>query len=191
LLRLYIRNPNGPYWFLLPNIEFCEPLEKISRDEKKGLILENASRIISFELDTLQASVDRLTKVSGERVTEVLIFQMGSEIGRVSFDHWRDEIKSDSDAGRVFDRVMRLRGWGRCLNLEKQDREDGKIVYVFNTADCPVCSDRKATKPTCDLMRGIVSGWLEGYLGRKPSEVTETTCAAIHGQLCVYELTID
>jgi predicted hydrocarbon binding protein len=175
----------------LPTIESYEPLDKIARDEKKGLILENESRIVSLELDTLQASVDRLTKISGERVTEVILFQIGNEIGKVSFHHWRDEVKSDSDAGRVFDRLMRLRGWGRCLNLEKQDRDDGKTVYVFNTADCPACHDRKTTKPTCDLMRGIVSGWLEGYLGRKPSEVTETACAAIRGQLCVFELTID
>jgi predicted hydrocarbon binding protein len=172
-------------------IEFYAPLDKIARDEKKGLILENERRILSFDLDMLQASVDRLTKISGERVTEVLLVQIGNEIGKVSFDHYKDEVKSDNDAGIVFDRVMRLRGWGRCLNLERQDRDDGKTVYVFNTADCPICCDRKATKPSCNLMRGIVSGWLEGYLGRKSSEITETTCAGIRGQLCVYELTID
>jgi len=175
----------------LTTIEFYEPLDKIARDEKKGLILENESRIVSFELDTLQASVERLMRISGERVSEVLLLQMGNEIGKVSFQHWRDEVKSDSDAGRVFDRLMRLRGWGRCLNLEKQDRDEGKTVYVFNTADCPACFDRKTSKPVCDLMRGIASGWLEGYLGRKPSEVAETACAAVRGQLCVFELTID
>ena len=38
-------------------------------------------------------------------------------------------------------------------------------------------------------MRGIVTGWKEGVLDKKARHAVEKECAAVTGELCVFEVT--
>jgi predicted hydrocarbon binding protein len=95
----------------------------------------------------------------GTVVGEIVLHQMGNEIGHVTFDYSREAIKSESDLGRVLGNVLVDRGWVRRTSLEKQAL-DGKIMYVVRMKGSPFSHERTSEKPTCHLVGGIVSGYL-------------------------------
>jgi len=60
-------------------------------------ILEDGERIVSLKAKTFQAFVNRLVSVVGVRIADAALYQMGNEIGHNTFDHRKDEIKSNGD----------------------------------------------------------------------------------------------
>lgn len=170
----------------MPFTELESESPNLSRDKEHGLILEDGKRIISFKLATFQALVKRLVGLAGETVGRTLLFQMGNEIGRVGLRYSRDRILEDNNV-KVLDAVIRLRGWGRCLGLERKEDKNSN-VYVFTMSDCPLCYQLKETVPICDLMRGILTGWMEAFLDKKATRSIEMACATVEGPLCVFEV---
>lgn len=169
----------------------AEKIAPLSRDYEKGLILEGNTQIMSFRIKTFQAFVDRLLLVAGKQIGKVLLYQLGGEIGRTAMRYSKEEgsIASEDDAKAALDNIMRLGGWGRFADLTKRI-ENKKEVYVFTHANCPLCFERKASEPICDLMRGVYAGLIEQYLGRKAIESIESRCAALGHQNCVFQVTI-
>jgi predicted hydrocarbon binding protein len=160
----------------------------ISRDKEKGWIVEDGKRLVTFRIRTFQSLVDRLTSLVGSRVAETILSQMGNEIGRVTFDYSREVIKSEADLGPVFDNVLASRGWGRCTDFEKQAR-DGKTIYTVRTRGSPFSHERTSAISTCHLVGGVVSGYLEAYLGKKAQSYVERECESRGNQFCVFETT--
>jgi predicted hydrocarbon binding protein len=159
--------------------------EDLTRDKEHGLLLEDGKRVVSFRLATFQALVNRMTEMAGDKVGKTLLFQMGSEIGRVGLRYSKEKILEDNVA-KVFDKVIRHRGWGRCLGIEKQGNNAN--AFIITMSDCPLCYGQKSAESTCDLMRGIVTGWMEALLERKSIRSVETDCGAVKGPLCVFEV---
>ncbi len=170
------------------NIEKVTPL---SRDYEKGLILEGKARIMSFRVKTFQAFIDRLILVAGKQIGRVLLYQLGNEIGRTAMRYSKEEdvIGSEEDAKAAIDNVLRLRGWGTFVSLTKRI-ENKKDVYALVHAHCPLCFERTAAEPICDLMRGVFAGLIEEYLGRKAIESKEIACTALNHRNCVFEVTL-
>ena len=160
--------------------------KNLTRDAERGLILRDGKRIISFRVTTFQSMVKRLTGIAGAIVARTLLFQLGNEIGHTGLRYSRDKILANNNA-EVLDSVIRLHGWGRCLGLDTRRETDS--VYTFKMADCPLCFELKEPAPACDLMRGIVTGWMEAFLDKKVIKSVETECAAVRGALCVFEVT--
>ena len=161
-------------------------MPKLDRDEEKGLILENGKRVISFRVATFQALVNRLRGMTGSQVAGTILFGLGNEIGQTAFRYSKDKVMSDNLV-KVFDDIIRHRGWGRCLAIEKQaDRS----AYVFTMSECPLCYGQKATEAMCDLMRGIVTGWVEAFVNKKATKAVETECAAMGSKFCIFEATM-
>lgn len=131
-------------------------MEKLSRDEKRGLVLEDSKRVLTFRISTFQALIDRLIGMAGAKVGKTILYQLGNEIGQTGLRYSKDRIVADNLV-KVFDSVLRARGWGRVLSLEKKHENS---VYVFTTADCPICYERSGrVEPICDLMRSVLAGW--------------------------------
>jgi predicted hydrocarbon binding protein len=125
--------------------------------------------------------------MAGSTVTKILFYQMGEAIGQTAMHYWKHEIQSPSDLTRISDKVLKLRGWGRCLNVEISGFH-GKTIYVFSLKGTPSSHERTANEPTCHIMRGIVAGWLEAYLDRKAQSTTETACASMGNKHCVFKV---
>lgn len=159
----------------------------ISRDREKGWVLEDDRRIVTFRIKTFQSFVDRLISLVGDHVAETILYQMGDEIGRVAFDYSRKNIKSEDDLRKVLDNVLSNRGWGRCGAIEKYTR-DNKIVYIVRVTGTPSSHERASNEPTCHIERGIASGYLEAYLGKKAWSHSELECVSAGGRLCVFEI---
>lgn len=164
----------------------AKSLPELKRKENDGFILEDSQRIISFRVETFQAFGDRLVSMVGAIVGRTLTYGIGTEIGQTALRYSRDEIRSEDDLGKVFDRVVTLRGWGRCLAMEKHD-SDHKLVYVSRMKGTPTAHGRTATEPVCHLIRGIVAGWIEAYVGRTAKSSSEVACEATGKKFCVFE----
>ena len=160
----------------------------ISRDRENGWVVEDGRRLVTFRIKTFQSFVDRLTSIVGAGVGGIVLHQMGNEIGRVTFEYSREAIKSGSDLGQVLDNVLVDRGWGRCTSLEKQAL-DGNIMYVTRMKGSPCSHERTSNKPTCHLVGGIVSGYLEAYLGKKAQSHRERECESTGNKSCIFETT--
>jgi predicted hydrocarbon binding protein len=62
-------------------------------------------------------------------------------------------------------------------------------VYSVSVRDCPLCHGQKSQQPVCHILRGITVGAFEAYLSKKAKEAKEVQCAAVSGELCVFEIT--
>jgi predicted hydrocarbon binding protein len=158
-------------------------LQNLTRDETRGLILEDNKRILSFSVSTFQALVSRLGDVAGSRVAQLILYELGDEMGWTAAQHRKKKI-TPNNLLDAFDDALRMRGWGRCLSLEEKEAN----VFVSTHSDCPLCQRRKAAEPFCDLMRGVAAGWMEGLLNKKATRSVETRCSAVDGKFCVFEV---
>jgi predicted hydrocarbon binding protein len=163
------------------------PVDTISRDKDKGWVIEADKRLVTFRLKTFQSFENRLVSLVGDGLGQVILYQMGNEIGRVALDYSKEAIKSESDLGGVLDSIISTRGWGRCGAYEKQPR-DGKIAYTIRFTGTPSSHERVSAKPTCHIERGIASGFLEAYLGKKAQSHSELSCVSAGSQFCTYEM---
>jgi predicted hydrocarbon binding protein len=160
---------------------------KLSRDEEKGWILEDGLRIISFRQNTFQIFLDSLVSIVGLKIGVALMHSMGNTVGHATMQYVRDEVRGDDDLGKVLDKVLLARGWGRCVDLSKK-REGERAIYVFKLSDTPISQERKTTELTCHLIRGLLAGWVEAYHGRGGSESVEKECVAVGGEHCTFEV---
>lgn len=65
----------------------------IARDTEKGWILEDGNRLVTFKVKTFQAFVDRLGSLVGSRVSEVIMYQLGTEVGHVAYKYSEKEVR--------------------------------------------------------------------------------------------------
>jgi len=164
--------------------------EDMFRDLENGLVLENGNRIVTFTIKTYQAFVDKVAVLAGPRVAQTLLYQMGNEMGRAGFSYSKEAVRSLRDAWKVFDGVLAYRGWGRCIEL-REKVHDNSVTFVVTTKGCPLCDDRRSYVPRCDVLRGVATGWLEAFLGKKAKSSIETDCAAVRNQHCIFEISFD
>jgi predicted hydrocarbon binding protein len=167
----------------------AEPAKRIEvapleRDLERGWILEDGIRIVSFRIGTFQALVQKIVNITGTIVAGTLLYQAGNEIGRTLFEYSKDQIHTFPDIEKVFDTVMTAHGWGRCVKIEQQNQ-----VYTVSVRDCSLCLEQESQEPVCDMLRGIAAGAFEAYLSKKAKEAKEVQCAAVSGELCVFEIT--
>lgn len=162
------------------------PIEKLEHQEQDGWILENGERILSFRVTTFQSIFDRVTAMAGEKVSKIILSQMGQEIGRTAFNYSRDRILPDNLV-EALDHILSIQGWGRVLSLEKTGN-GSSVTYVCTIKGCHPRHRRVSTSRTCDIIRGIVSGWLESYV-QKNAENIETASVGTGPQPCVFRVT--
>lgn len=167
-----------------------ESHDQLTRDEEKGWILEGANRIISFRAKTFQALTDSLTRLVGPMTAAVVLNQLGIAIGRAAMSYSKDKIESQNDLPAVVDSVLSARGWGRCLDLTRQST-GGRTIYVFKLKGTPMSYERKSTEPSCHMMRGILSGWLEAFSDAKAVNSMEKECESMGKQFCVFEVVLE
>jgi predicted hydrocarbon binding protein len=161
----------------------------IARDMENGWVLEEGSRLVTFRIKTFQSFMDRMISLVGQRVGEVILYQMGNEIGHVTYQYSEAKILSDDDLGRVLDDVLATRGRGRCGNFEMQAH--GPTATCTLTAIGTPCShERSSSERTCHIVRGIVAGFMEARFGTKAQSSFEKECQSNGSRTCVFEVTL-
>jgi predicted hydrocarbon binding protein len=163
-----------------------KPIENLERREQDCLIPQDGEPILSFQATMFQSILDRVTAMVGEKVAKIILHQIGQEIGKTAFNDSKEKILSGNLA-EALDHVLNIRGWGRVLDLDKTEHVSS-VTYVCTIKGCPLCYKRISTRPTCDIMRGIVSGWLKSFV-QKNAESIETACVATGSTSCVFRVT--
>lgn len=149
--------------------------------------LPQTDAAVSTHGDLVRSILDRVTAVAGEKVTKSILHQVGLEIGRTEFKHLGDQILADNPI-ETLNRVLSVRGLGRVLDLRKTDHES-RVIYECSIKGCPLCYRQASkTSPTCGIMRGIISHWLESHV-QKNTEGAETVCHPTGSQICVLRVT--
>jgi predicted hydrocarbon binding protein len=155
--------------------------EPISAESVVGKKADSAP---STHGELVRSILDRVTATAGEKATGMMLHHIGQEIGLTAFNHSRHQILPDN-LREALDHALRIRGWGRVLDLGKTER-GRSVTYACTISECSLCYKRLSTSPTCDVMRGIVSRWLEAFVQRKAERI-EATCA--ESRPCVFRVT--
>lgn len=139
----------------------------------------------STHSELVKSILDRVTAIAGEKVTKLILHEIGREISSTAYNHSRDHTLFHSPI-EALDHVLSTRGLGRVLSLDKTD--DGlSVTYVCTIVGCSPCHKGVSLNPTCHVMCGVVSRWLESFV-QKNAESIETACAA-GSKRCVIRVT--
>jgi len=164
-----------------------ESIEKLESHKREDWVLQDGERILSFPVTTFQSIHKQLTATAGERVARIILHEIGKEIGITQFNHLMPKMPSDSLI-ETLDHALSIRGWGRVSDLNRTDH--GSILtYVCSIKECPLCHKLVSTRPTCDVMRGIIAGWLESFIQKNAESTVETACIAMGSRTCVFRVT--
>lgn len=171
----------GPGSVVAPK-EAAEP-EPVSTEPMLG---QEINSVPSTHRDLVKSILDRVTATAGEKATKMILHQIGQEIGMTAFSHSRHQVLPNN-LRDVLDDALRVRGLGRVQNLDKTDHGPS-VTYACTIKECCLCHKPLSTSPTCNVMRGIVSRWLEAFEQRK-AESIEATYATAESQPCVFRVT--
>jgi predicted hydrocarbon binding protein len=163
-----------------------EPNQMPERQDTNGCVRQDEEPVLSFRATTFQSILDWLTATSGEKVAKIILHQMGKEIGSTIFSYLTEPIPPDNLI-EALDHALSTRGCGQVLDLNGTER-GSTLTYVCSVKGCPICYKRVSTAPICDVMRGIVSGWLESFVQKSAESSLETACVATGSQSCVFRV---
>ena len=159
--------------------------ETISTDAMLSAAESNS--VASTHAELMKLLLDRITATAGEKFTKTILHQIGGEIGRTAFHHSLRKENPADNLTEALDQALRVRGLGRVKIIEMLDHGPS-VTYRCAIEECSVCHRQGAASSTCDVMRGVVSRWLESLLHKKV-ERTEAVCNAVGSHLCVIYVT--
>ena len=146
-----------------------------------------SNSVASTHAELMKLLLDRITATAGEKFTKTILRQIGGEIGRTAFHHSSRNENPTDDLTEALDHALRIRGLGRVKTIEMLDHGPN-VTYRCAIEECSVCHRQVAASSTCDVMRGVVSRWLESLLHKK-TERTEAACNSVGSHLCVIYVT--
>jgi predicted hydrocarbon binding protein len=165
-----------------------KPKHEILRDLENGYLFDDGERIFSMRIKSFQVFLERLGVIGGKPVSQVLWDQMGKAAGHAALTFWKNRIHSIEDLCKVGDEILSQQGCGRLLGVEKRV-EGSTDRFIVRCKGTPLSYERKTTEPSCHFMRGLMQGWVEGYLERNAASSIETKCEATGSSECVFEIT--
>ena len=136
--------------------------------------------------ELMKLLLDRVTAMAGEDVAKTILHQVGRDLGRTAFDHARRQYPTNNLAAGL-DHALRSRALGHVVELEEVDHASN-VTYTCRIADCSFCKKRVEGNPSCSIMRGIVSRWLESHLQKKTEHI-EGGCVTANPHICLFRLT--
>jgi predicted hydrocarbon binding protein len=174
----------------LPYHDPGKPADWLTCDAEKGMIFDGSDRIISFRVKMFQAMTDHLDGLVGPMTASVIFHQLGMAVGRELMAFLKARDLSQTELPAVLDLISQRRGWGRCIDMTCQSTEI-EATYTFKVNGTPLSHERKSTRPSCDLIRGILSGCLEVYLNAKERRSVERECESMGNPFCTFEIVFD
>jgi len=127
--------------------------------------------------ELMRLVLDRVTAMAGENVTKTILHQIGREIGWTAFHHSRSQTAPPTLTTGL-DEALRLHGFGKLVDLHEIDHRTN-VTYT-----CTI----ETKGSNCDLIRGIVSRWLESHLQEKALNI-EGPCSSQGQHICVFRIT--
>ena len=143
-----------------------KPIPDLERRTEEGSVYEGEERVITFRAATFQLFIDTVTAMAGGVVTKTIFYLVGDAIGRRTYEYSKDQEITPDNSADVLDGVLSARGWGRLISMKRTESQK-EVTYESTFVHCIICHNRKAQEPICDVMRGLIAGWLESFVGKK------------------------
>jgi predicted hydrocarbon binding protein len=147
-----------------------------------GIVELMGHRATTIRADMFAALQRDLSQVLGE-VSKSILYMMGVSIGNSAFDLFGDRTAEEESTWRVLDSVFRIMGWGTIKSHTWRSREACTVTIENSFFSHGV----RSTRPNCDVVRGILRGWVSS-LYRSPVQVTENECIASGHPACTFRL---
>ncbi|RLF19434.1 MAG: hypothetical protein DRZ82_05675 [Thermoprotei archaeon] len=155
----------------------------------KGLVVDTVmfpptimgERVVIFRQALLDTFVRHIRERYGSGF-EAMLYYLGLDLGKSAFTSHIKYMSGDKEkALRFGEMLFRLMGFG-ILKIVKIDWKTGDVIVRLY--DCFECRCFKnSNSPKSQLIRGMLTGWLEGILGFKLSS-EETACVARGDPYC-------
>jgi predicted hydrocarbon binding protein len=158
-------------------------------ENSKGILRSNSGfRIVQLRSEALQLARRNLIGITSELVTRQLLFREGMSIGKSAYKTLKDNVSNDETFWTTLDAYAQRRGWGYLLSHEKTGSGFSYNIHIGNSAltDGPIMDH----PPVCDILRGILGGWLSSFHNRSIDSVAEEQCASLGSSFCAFQVTL-
>lgn len=145
--------------------------EEMLRSTLSGEALPKHEREIHMTALEWNAIRDSLKSLFG-MASSIILFRIGLTIGKELAGRMISSELGRENQCLTLSRTIQSRGWG-IINYEHIDFEAGKGKILLT--DSPFVNNPRVNRPSCDEIRGILAGFLEGVFDRKTS-VSEEMC---------------
>jgi len=107
-------------------------------------------------------------------------------IGKAAYLTLKDRASNEETFWAAFDAYAQRRGWGYVLSHEKTGSDFIYTIHIGNSAlaDGPIMDH----PPVCDILRGILGGWLSAFHNRSISNVLEEQCVSLGSSFCAFQV---
>ena len=170
-------------------IEGRNEKEAIEEPNQKGILTgKHGQRLVQIRVEALQLFRRQMTMIIGEKVTRQILYRVGISLGKTAYRTWTDKIADEEAGWKTLNEILQRRGWGYIRSHEKTSSDLSYSVHVGNSAlaDGPI----KDAPPVCDIVRGLLGGWLSDYYNRPVLSVQENKCMAGGEAYCVFQVSL-
>jgi KaiC/GvpD/RAD55 family RecA-like ATPase/predicted hydrocarbon binding protein len=149
-------------------------------------ILRNSAdqRLIWMRADLQQIRTDMI-KMVGSNFAKQILYRIGASIARSSYELEKSRITCEADLWKVGDELCRARGWGNIRTYDKIEKKSS-LLFRISFHDSPFADGVRDTEPVCDVVRGLITGWLTIFLNRAVVRSEERCCKAMGAEDCEF-----
>jgi len=151
-------------------------------------MLELPKESFSFQFVTFNDLVSALELIFSPSAASVILFTAAVKCGTQSYNRLKNEFKTKEEALSNLSELKKKENWG---NLTFRDVDfvngSGKILVddSFETMARKAEEGQKTGQPSCNFLRGFLSGFLS-ELFEKTITVTEEKCAGKGDEHCEF-----
>lgn len=171
--------------------EFSRPnsqqvgLSETSEDKLWTLPTNLRDHPIQIRAGSLQQIRHDMMEIMGEKITRVILYRVGVSIGKSSYMAEKNQIINEEAFWAAIADFVQRRGWGSSLNHKK----DGDLSYRIRLQDSALADGSVINNPpVCDILRGILGGWLAAFHNRPLMSVEEAQCIGWGAEHCVFQV---
>jgi len=147
-----------------------------------------AKKSFSFQFVTFNDMVSALDLIFSPSAASVILFTAAVKCGAQSYERMKKEFGTKEEALRYLSELKKKENWGK-LSFRDVDFAggSGKIIVVdsFETVARKAEKGRETDQPSCNFLRGFLSGFLS-ELFEKSVTVTEEKCVGKGDKHCEF-----
>jgi len=142
----------------------------------------------SFQFETFNDMVSALELIFSPSAASVILFTAAVKCGAQLYSRMKKEFGTKEEALRRLSELKKEENWG---NLTFRDvdfvKGSGKVIVAdaFETMARKAEGGRETGQPSCNFLRGFLSGFLS-ELFKKTVTVTEEKCAGKGDEYCEF-----
>lgn len=142
-------------------------------------------RSIDVRAESIQQIRHDMIQIMGEKITRLILYRVGVSIGKSSYLA-EDQISDEAAFWASLADFVQRRGWGNSLSHKQTAADLSYRIHLQDSvlADGPIVDN----PPVCDILRGILGGWLAAFQNRPLMNVEEVQCRAWGAEKCVFQV---